>query len=266
MAEFKGFYRRRLLTAAVSSLLFHGILLFLAGRYIGDIEAGRRDGKNGEEKLPPVRVTLELPPGGIPAGKIPENPPEPPNVPPNKPPAPGKTPVFREQGLPGPGAAGVSAPVPGSVSKTAAETAAKTAYETASVPGTAPEAASENAPAAGSPRASGGVPASPPGPALQHDYDDLLDRLDRLIQSRLTYPPLAKRRGIEGTVVLRLVVAPSGELISAGAEESSGSVLLDRAAVDMVSGFFPLDPGPGGLGENREMRISVRYELEKTFE
>ena len=49
-----------------------------------------------------------------------------------------------------------------------------------------------------------------------------------------TYPPLSKRRGESGKVVIRLIVAPSGAIESAAVRQSSGFARLDAAARDAV--------------------------------
>lgn len=49
------------------------------------------------------------------------------------------------------------------------------------------------------------------------------------------YPPEAARRGQQGTVVLRLYIAPDGNVMSAEVAGSSGFPLLDRAAREAVT-------------------------------
>lgn len=49
-----------------------------------------------------------------------------------------------------------------------------------------------------------------------------------------TYPPLARRRGLEGTVLLAVHVGRDGLPIDAEVRQSSGSALLDRAAREAV--------------------------------
>ena len=45
------------------------------------------------------------------------------------------------------------------------------------------------------------------------------------------YPPLALENGIEGSVTLRVMVAPNNRIRSVEVVESSGSPLLDKAAI-----------------------------------
>lgn len=49
------------------------------------------------------------------------------------------------------------------------------------------------------------------------------------------YPPAARRRGIEGKVVLDVLVSAEGQALSVEIARSSGSPLLDEAACDTIS-------------------------------
>ncbi len=52
-----------------------------------------------------------------------------------------------------------------------------------------------------------------------------------LISPKVTYPPLARRSGQEGSVVLTAVVDPNGKVRHARVERSSGHAILDEAAI-----------------------------------
>lgn len=98
-------------------------------------------------------------------------------------------------------------------------------------------------------------------PASQErSRDALYGILNRLIQERLSYPPLAKQRNIQGVVGLRIVVSPEGKLLSLTLGQSSQSSILDRAAKTLVETLFPLSEVPD-LGGNETMLIQVRYVL-----
>jgi len=57
------------------------------------------------------------------------------------------------------------------------------------------------------------------------------------------YPMIAKRRGIEGTVVLDISLAADGRVSQAIVIESSGSSALDRSALQTVKSWrFPASP------------------------
>jgi TonB family protein len=82
----------------------------------------------------------------------------------------------------------------------------------------------------------------------------------RAIEARKTYPEAARRRGAEGIVALILRVAVDGRLLAAKLAASSGSTLLDRAALDLASSVFPVD---NIAGRELELSLSVRYELKR---
>ena len=66
----------------------------------------------------------------------------------------------------------------------------------------------------------------------------------RLLQSALekakTYPRLARERGIEGTVLVRFKVLPSGDIDGVNVVKSSGAAVLDEASVKTVYRAAPM--------------------------
>jgi TonB family protein len=83
-------------------------------------------------------------------------------------------------------------------------------------------------------------------------------RVGAALQARKTYPEAARRRGAEGVVRLRLRVSEDGHLVSATIASSSGSGLLDHAALALASSVFPQ--------ENQSQReltfvLAVKYSL-----
>jgi len=86
----------------------------------------------------------------------------------------------------------------------------------------------------------------------------LLSWLDR----HKEYPWSARRRGMQGQVVLRLAVARSGKVAETAIETSSGAEVLDRAALDMVERASPLPPLPASVpGDVAEFRVPVSFAL-----
>ncbi len=69
---------------------------------------------------------------------------------------------------------------------------------------------------------------------------ELLQRIDALVSRNLVYPPLARKRNIEGAVRLSLLIGKDGSLIKSSITSSSGSSILDKAAMALVEGIFPL--------------------------
>lgn len=75
------------------------------------------------------------------------------------------------------------------------------------------------------------------------------------------YPPVAIRRGYEGTVVLEVEVLPDGAVGDVRVKSSSGHAILDRAAVDAVR-LWRYEPARS-LGRSRRSLVEepVRFRL-----
>lgn len=99
------------------------------------------------------------------------------------------------------------------------------------------EATTSSAPATSAPVA---IPAPPSEPVTQARFD-----ADYLNNPAPTYPPISRRRGEEGRVVLRVQVSPQGSAEQVEIRTSSGSSRLDEAAASTVSHwkFFPARRG-----------------------
>ena len=91
-----------------------------------------------------------------------------------------------------------------------------------------------------------------PGP------QEVLTLLSRLVAERKVYPEAARRRKAQGSVGLSLNVAADGSLAAAALKKKSGSAILDRAALDLVKGLFPIALRPG---EPMEIALSIEYRL-----
>ena len=80
------------------------------------------------------------------------------------------------------------------------------------------------------------------------------------IERGKVYPPAARMRGTEGTVRLRLSISAEGRLLHAALSSSSGSSLLDQAALDLVAKVFPL---ANPTGRRLDPAITVNYSLRR---
>lgn len=80
--------------------------------------------------------------------------------------------------------------------------------------------------------------------APRHD-PSYLDRLAAAIERERDYPLHSRRQGHQGRVVIHMVIAASGKLVSAQVVTGSGLETLDRAALGMVqrARLPPLSPG-----------------------
>jgi protein TonB len=69
-----------------------------------------------------------------------------------------------------------------------------------------------------------------------------LERLKR-------YPPAAERRGVKGVVVVKYRVDRSGQVVSTEVDKSSGSLLLDEEALELLERASPLPAPPVGIAD-----------------
>jgi len=101
---------------------------------------------------------------------------------------------------------------------------------------------------------------SAPDPdALAHYRDALGQHLAGLQR----YPRVAAMRGWEGEVVVRMVVARKGQLVSARVLQSSGYSVLDESALQLVRDAGPLPPPPNAGDGELEITVPVRYRLRR---
>jgi TonB family protein len=88
-------------------------------------------------------------------------------------------------------------------------------------------------------------------------FEERLAEIRRRIQEALVYPPLARRRSLEGESEVAFEIAPGGAPSAIELVRSSGSTLLDAAAERAVRAAAPLPPVLGRL------RVPVRFELDE---
>jgi len=102
----------------------------------------------------------------------------------------------------------------------------------------------------------------PGGGGAGSDYAVYFARLRQRLQEVLRYPPVARRRGITGTVHLEIAVEPDGAIAAVSVIASSSHEILDRAAVDAARSVprvpFPSDVRPRAL----RVRLPVVFELQ----
>jgi protein TonB len=75
------------------------------------------------------------------------------------------------------------------------------------------------------------------------------------------YPPAARRRGIEGRVLLEVRVDPQGHPASVQVADSSGEESLDRAAVEAVRSWRFVPARNGGTPVDGRVRVPIRFRL-----
>ena len=117
--------------------------------------------------------------------------------------------------------------------------------------------ASVEAGGGGAPAREGGYGAAGGDPRVEADYAAvLLAWLER----HKEYPRPARRRGQEGVVLLYVLIDREGRVLQSRIEESSGYLLLDNAALDMLERAAPVPPLPEDMPQERlELVLPVQF-------
>ncbi|MBM4384172.1 MAG: energy transducer TonB [Deltaproteobacteria bacterium] len=91
--------------------------------------------------------------------------------------------------------------------------------------------------------------AAPPNPEVR------LEQIRERVQAAVVYPPAARERGIQGVARIQFRIDPAGRAADVVTVESSGSQLLDGAALQAARDALTLPQLYGWV------RIPVRFEL-----
>lgn len=95
-------------------------------------------------------------------------------------------------------------------------------------------------------------------PSVNHLLGEIQTRLSRY----LSYPPLARARGWQGTVTVGFDLVPDGRLQRIHIARSSGYDVLDRAAIEALARLDRLDEnGRVRINSALAMRLPVIYRL-----
>lgn len=148
-----------------------------------------------------------------------------------------------------------------SVEKIAETGAVEAIADSAPASATLPDRLLESVPPAGRSIEPPAVAAAQPVESATLSDAEIRERLHEAVETHFYYPPLARRRGWEGEVMIGVRVEGDGRLSAVDVVSSSGYRVLDRAAVDSLKRMARLqDSGslpPGGV----EFEIPVRYVL-----
>lgn len=77
-----------------------------------------------------------------------------------------------------------------------------------------------------------------------------------------TYPPQARRRGIEGKVILQVSVSPEGRVLYIHIHQSSGNASLDEAAQSSVMNWRFVPAQQGDTPISASVRVPIIFKLE----
>jgi protein TonB len=92
------------------------------------------------------------------------------------------------------------------------------------------------------------------------EYEALLAYIKNFISKNLVYPPMARQRNIQGVVSVYFEMEKNGEFVSVSVSRSSGSSILDNAAVSLIKKIHPLE----NLALNRTLTLNVNIAYELT--
>jgi protein TonB len=111
----------------------------------------------------------------------------------------------------------------------------------------------ENVPNNNSPSAS-----FPSSSFIEAEKTKLSETIYALIEKEKQYPPIARRRNIEGNVAISITVSVDGNLQDSKILSSSNSTILDQAAINLIKNIFPLKTK---LQSETELAITIAYSL-----
>ena len=103
------------------------------------------------------------------------------------------------------------------------------------------------------------APAAPPAPpAVQLPSSNA----DYLQNPKPTYPPLSKRLGEQGKVIVRVLIGADGQPRQAELKQSSGFDRLDQAALTTVMKWRYVPGKRGGVAEEMWFNVPINFVLE----
>ncbi len=91
-------------------------------------------------------------------------------------------------------------------------------------------------------------------PDLTQVFEELYNR----IAAKKIYPNAARRKGLQGIVLVLFILDENGNLIEVNVKHSSGHKVLDRAALSLVKKVVPYEHG---LGKSIMIEIPVKYSI-----
>lgn len=100
------------------------------------------------------------------------------------------------------------------------------------------------------------------GDAVVAPSPDYLSHLRYWIERHKEYPRLARRRGMEGVVVVALRVSRDGALMTRGIREGSGFDILDEETMELLSRADPMPAFPTDMkGKYLDVVVPIEYSL-----
>jgi protein TonB len=101
---------------------------------------------------------------------------------------------------------------------------------------------------------------SGPGSPLQ----GYLKEVRQLLEKQKDYPLMARRRQLQGIVVLRFIISCGGQIESSQVSRASGHAILDEAARDTIRRVGRFPPFPADLNRQElTIEIPLAFRLSK---
>ena len=105
------------------------------------------------------------------------------------------------------------------------------------------------------------IPGAGSGDSAAADYAGYYNTLRQRLYESLAYPPIARRRGLTGTVLVDVEIDASGKLGRVTVVTSSKHSVLDDAALDAVHGVGKVPFPPGVPPRRLLVRLPVVFDL-----
>ena len=105
------------------------------------------------------------------------------------------------------------------------------------------------------------VPGSGGGDPAAADYAGYYDSLRRRLYESLTYPAVARRRNLTGTVIVDVEIDASGKVGRVSVVDSSSHAMLDEAALDALRAVSRVPFPPGVPPRRLRVRLPVVFEI-----
>ncbi|HET7063872.1 MAG TPA: energy transducer TonB [Rudaea sp.] len=134
------------------------------------------------------------------------------------------------------------------------------ARASAAQPATQSAATVESASVRSSPAGNAEVPLEAERPEPQESERPVSLRVVDWLARYRTYPLEARRARLEGVVQLRVTLMSDGRLVDARVEQSSGHLVLDRAALDLLARASPLPDEFASVGQV-ELQLPIVYHM-----
>jgi len=101
------------------------------------------------------------------------------------------------------------------------------------------------------------------GDRAQENNEKYFSELRNLIEAKKIYPALAKKREIEGVVIISMCIKKNGELYKHQIFKSSGQEILDGAAFRLIMQFKSFKSLPESISKDEiEVKLPIAFELE----